>query len=213
MANYKKIICALSLTVLFSSTASSEECQDSLLSFSAYNAFECTDIDGDNIKNTPSTLTFNFINLARSYGIPEQAILSRMDFCINQLNSISPFNIQEAIIIPAPVPDLQSSEANCFNIYEDADNCPTVSNQDQSNVDGDTEGDACDRDSDNDGVFNTIEIAAGTNPLDSSDANEAEQTALEALGINKQVPAMGGIGLLALGLSILGLGAVRLRKK
>ena len=38
-----------------------------------------------------------------------------------------------------------------------------------------------------------------------TDGNQAELSALEALGINKQVPAIGGIGLLALGLSMLGL--------
>ena len=68
-------------------------------------------------------------------------------------------------------------------------------------------------DSDLDGIIDSIETAAGTNPNDSSDGDQAELSALEALGINKQVPAMGGVGLLALGLSMLGLGAVRLRRK
>ena len=36
---------------------------------------------------------------------------------------------------------------------------------------------------------------------------------LAAIATTKNVPAMGGIGLLALGLSMLGLGAVRLRRK
>ena len=39
------------------------------------------------------------------------------------------------------------------------------------------------------------------------------ESVLAMLTVNKNVPAMGGIGLLALGLSMLGLGAVRLRKK
>ena len=46
-----------------------------------------------------------------------------------------------------------------------------------------------------------------------TDGDQAELSVLEALGINKQVPAMGGIGLLALGLSMLGLGAVRSRRR
>ena len=93
------------------------------------------------------------------------------------------------------------------------DNCPLVSNADQSDLDGDTQGDACDRDIDGDGVFNTIENAFGTNPLDPSDGGEAELKALEASLLDEVVvPAMGGIGLLVLGLSMLGLGAVRLRK-
>ena len=68
-------------------------------------------------------------------------------------------------------------------------------------------------DSDNDGIPDSIETAYGTNPNDPSDGGAAELAALEASsGSTKNVPAMGGIGLLALGLSMLGLGAVRLRK-
>ena len=62
-------------------------------------------------------------------------------------------------------------------------------------------------------IIDSIETAAGTSNSDPSDGDQAELSALEALGINKQIPAMGGIGLLALGLSMLGLGAFRLRKK
>ncbi|MDG1938098.1 MAG: thrombospondin type 3 repeat-containing protein [Pseudomonadales bacterium] len=69
-------------------------------------------------------------------------------------------------------------------------------------------------DADNDGIIDSIEIAYGTNPNDSSDGDAAELAALEASsGSTKNVPAMGSIGLLALGLSMLGLGAVRMRKK
>ena len=39
------------------------------------------------------------------------------------------------------------------------------------------------------------------------------ESVLAMLTTAKNVPAMGGIGLLALGLSMLGLGAVRLRKQ
>jgi len=37
------------------------------------------------------------------------------------------------------------------------DNCPTISNVDQSNSDGDAQGDACDLDDDNDGVFDLVD--------------------------------------------------------
>ena len=84
----------------------------------------------------------------------------------------------------------------------------------QSDLDNDGLGDVCDRDSDGDGVFNTIEIAYGTDPNDPDDADEAEIKALEASGLEEVVvPAMGGIGLLVLGLSMLSLGAVRLKSK
>ena len=94
------------------------------------------------------------------------------------------------------------------------DNCPVISNTDQSNIDGDSYGDACDNDIDGDNVINTIEIAYGTDPNDPSDGEEAEIRALEASFLEEvEIPTMGGIGLLALGLSMLGLGAVRSRDK
>jgi hypothetical protein len=37
-------------------------------------------------------------------------------------------------------------------ILDSKDNCPSVSNADQKNTDGDSSGDACDSDDDNDGV-------------------------------------------------------------
>lgn len=45
------------------------------------------------------------------------------------------------------------------------DNCPLVSNQDQSDVDGDLLGDVCDPDADNDGLLNTDEATWGSDPL------------------------------------------------
>ena len=63
-------------------------------------------------------------------------------------------------------------------------------------------------DADNDGVPDDIETAAGDDTTTST-----LQSVIDALSVNKNVPAMGGIGLLALGLSMLGLGAVRLRSK
>lgn len=50
------------------------------------------------------------------------------------------------------------------------DNCPSVSNQNQLNFDNDLYGDACDTDSDNDGLLNELETANGLNPLDAADA-------------------------------------------
>ena len=62
-------------------------------------------------------------------------------------------------------------------------------------------------DTDNDGVPDDYETAAGGDTTSST-----FESVLAMLSVNKNVPAMGGIGLLALGLSMLGLGAVRLRK-
>ena len=62
-------------------------------------------------------------------------------------------------------------------------------------------------DSDLDGVPDDYETAAGGDTTSST-----FESVLAMLTTAKNVPAMGGIGLLALGLSMLGLGAVRLRR-
>ena len=50
-------------------------------------------------------------------------------------------------------------------VMDDADNCPNVSNADQSNIDGDSEGDACDADDDNDGVLDDADnCSTAANP-------------------------------------------------
>jgi len=54
----------------------------------------------------------------------------------------------------------------------------------------------------------------GTDPNDPSDGDMAEAIILASSAeLSKNVPAMGSVGLLTLGLSMLGLGAVRMRKQ
>jgi len=67
----------------------------------------------------------------------------------------------------------------------DNDNCPLVDNEEQTNTDADLEaggasvvgdslGDACDADDDNDGWFDFIEVYLGTDPLDNCPDNPAD---------------------------------------
>ncbi len=50
-------------------------------------------------------------------------------------------------------------------VPDSSDNCPTVSNANQANFDGDSMGDACDIDDDNDGLIDTSEPASCTAPM------------------------------------------------
>jgi VCBS repeat-containing protein len=59
-----------------------------------------------------------------------------------------------------------SVDTDADGFTDDVDNCPSVANADQTNTDGDAEGDACDSDDDNDGVDDATEGINGTNPLD-----------------------------------------------
>ena len=103
-----------------------------------------------------------------------------------------------------------NGDSDIDGIDELSDNCPNTANVDQSDLDQDSIGDACDSDKDGDDIRDDFEEALGGDPANPNDA----KTSIDLiLGLGKQVPAMGGIGLLALGLSMLGLGAVRMRRK
>ena len=58
-----------------------------------------------------------------------------------------------------------STDGDGDGISDDDDNCPSLSNPLQTDADGDSAGDACDDDDDNDGLTDVEEIQLGTDPL------------------------------------------------
>jgi hypothetical protein len=60
---------------------------------------------------------------------------------------------------------LEQADDDGDSLGDNSDNCPFLTNIDQINTDGDTEGDTCDSDDDNDGFTDEEELADGTDPL------------------------------------------------
>ncbi|MGI8735620.1 MAG: thrombospondin type 3 repeat-containing protein [Pyrinomonadaceae bacterium] len=68
----------------------------------------------------------------------------------------------------AAVAYFSSPDQDNDGVLDGADNCPAVANTDQADLDGDTIGDACDSDDDNDGQSDADEVTCGSDPLDSN---------------------------------------------
>ena len=92
-------------------------------------------------------------------------------------------------------------------VYNVIDNCPNTTNADQLDTDNDALGDVCD--SDFDGVPDDVEALLGVDNTTSTFQDLLNN--LNEIVTAKNVPSMGDVGLLVLGLSMLGLGAARLR--
>jgi beta-lactamase superfamily II metal-dependent hydrolase len=76
---------------------------------------------------------------------------------------------------PTPTPTATPIDDQDGDGVPDAsDNCPLVANPYQTNSDGDTEGDACDADDDNDGFADTPEAYLGTDTLDACPDNSSD---------------------------------------
>lgn len=84
---------------------------------------------------------------------------------------------------------IQSADSDEDGIADVADNCPTVSNPDQTNTDSDALGNACDPDIDNDGVLNAGDnCPAVSNPDQADGDGDGAGNACDADGDNDGIP-------------------------
>ena len=170
-----------------------------------------TDTDGDGIAdyidNCPAIANgANEDNQANLDGDPLG------DACDDDRDGDGALNASDAF----PDDAAETADTDSDTVGDNTDNCPSDANADQLDLDSDSLGDACDADRDGDGILNTVEIAVGTDPDDSSDGDAAELLVLQGLnggsGDAVSVPALGGFGLIALALSMLGFGVFGRRK-
>jgi len=96
------------------------------------------------------------------------------DICptfFNPGNAIGPDGCRSGF---RPNPGESVPDADNDGVADSTDNCPTVANSDQSDIDADGQGDSCDADIDNDGVPNASDncpLAGNANQLDSDGDN------------------------------------------
>ena len=69
-------------------------------------------------------------------------------------------------------PNDPDNDNDSDEICGDVDNCPSVANEDQLNTDGDSFGDACDEDDDDDNIPDTVETNCGSDPLNATSTCE-----------------------------------------
>ncbi len=117
-----------------------------------------------------------------------------------------PFNIRTEIKSQTPKDENSSNDTALTPLFtpetdtdrdgiaDKTDNCPTVANADQRNTDGDSQGDVCDEDDDNDGLTDAGEAKRGTDPLKSDTDGDGIRDDVDPKPLGEPRPTAASVG-------------------
>ena len=111
-----------------------------------------------------TTIFFGELGEVTSDGVPDYQDNCPSLFNPNQTDSDGDYRGDNCDNCPQVANGLQE-DGDMDLVGDVCDNCLTISNPLQEDIDGDSVGDICDDDSDADGILNSDETNAGTNPL------------------------------------------------
>ena len=115
----------------------------------------------------------NYVILTSHVGESQNITATITGYTSNSATGITVADRETVEVLLSLAPDA-SQDTDGDGVTDVNDNCPATPNgaaqDNQLNTDGDSQGNACDSDDDNDGLSDSYEIAHGLNPLDSADA-------------------------------------------